>query len=325
MIHLRPTEPADFPAVRLLGLEGEPVDAAAFTAEIEKGDAATVRMVAASDGVVRGAARMVLPARPRLRHLARVEIAAEPAVAGPLLAELTDIAFRRMGQSRMDVNSADRALDAAFLETGFAPWIRRPDGWRREGVSAELITWGRLAPWITPAPLRPPPFPRRSGARLGEVLVRPATPDDFRAWAENMRHPGVLWGTHQTGTRSAAEWRARLGPRPEGVTLVGLHGERVVAHGSVDQLPGPRAHCMVLGISVAAEVQGLGAGDAMMTGLVAEARRRGMARVELQVYADNTRAEALYRKHGFADEGISPLGAWREGDWAWDRSMALVL
>ncbi len=321
----RAAEPEDLPTVRALGVPWETDPDERVAEAIAAGDPAVLRLVAVDSSGVVGYARVTLPARPRLRHLALVHLAASTPVLGPFLAYLQHVVFVRLGQLRMDVLCADRALDGALAASGFAPWIARVDGWRHDGVTADLVTWGRLADGLTaPAPA-PQRVVRSVAPRLSGVVVRPVRPEDAEQWSANMKHPGVLWGTHQTGTRSTAEWRRKLAPRPGGITLAAEWEGRLVGHGSVDQLAGPRAHCMMLGISVAAEVQGLGVGDAMMHGLVDAARGFGARRVELQVYADNHRAEALYRKFGFVDEGLSPLGAWREGGWAWDRCMALTL
>ena len=325
LVELRTAEPEDIPALRRLGARWEPPDDAALVEEITRGDPAAYRLVVMDAGAVVGFARLLLPARPRLRHLALVDVEVSAAALGPVLRHLREVAFVRMGQARMDVTSADPALTPGFLAAGLAPWIRRRGGWRHDGVTRDLITWGCLAEGLAPPPPLPRGFSRPSSPRLAGLHVRAVRPEDAPQWVANLDDPGVRWGTHQTGTRSVAEWRRRLVPRPSGVTLVVDHAGRIIAQGSIDRLPGDRAHCMVLGISVAATAQGLGAGDRLLAALIDAARATGAARLELQVYADNDRAEALYRKHGFEDEGVSPLGAWREGAWTWDRAMALGL
>lgn len=52
-------------------------------------------------------------------------------------------------------------------------------------------------------------------------------------------------------------------------------------------------------IAVVPEREGLGIGSAMLTELIAEARRRHAADVLLEVRADNPRAQELYRRFGF--------------------------
>jgi [ribosomal protein S18]-alanine N-acetyltransferase len=60
----------------------------------------------------------------------------------------------------------------------------------------------------------------------------------------------------------------------------------------------------VLTIAVVTARWGHGIGSALLDRLLAEARRRGCTEVFLEVRADNTRAQRLYRWRGFADVGI---------------------
>jgi ribosomal-protein-alanine N-acetyltransferase len=55
---------------------------------------------------------------------------------------------------------------------------------------------------------------------------------------------------------------------------------------------------------VAAGRWGHGIGSALLAALLAEARRRGCSEMFLEVRADNTRAQRLYKWWGFADIGI---------------------
>jgi [ribosomal protein S18]-alanine N-acetyltransferase len=60
----------------------------------------------------------------------------------------------------------------------------------------------------------------------------------------------------------------------------------------------------VLTIAVAAGRWGHGVGSALLAALLAEARRRGCSEMFLEVRADNTRAQRLYKWWGFAEIGI---------------------
>ena len=60
----------------------------------------------------------------------------------------------------------------------------------------------------------------------------------------------------------------------------------------------------VLTIAVATARWGRGIGLRLLSALVAEARRRGCAEMFLEVRADNTRAQRLYRWWGFTEIGI---------------------
>jgi [ribosomal protein S18]-alanine N-acetyltransferase len=60
----------------------------------------------------------------------------------------------------------------------------------------------------------------------------------------------------------------------------------------------------VVTLAVAADRWGQGAGSALLEALLAEAVRRGCTEVFLEVRADNTRAQRLYRRYGFSQIGI---------------------
>ncbi|MFF0863257.1 ribosomal protein S18-alanine N-acetyltransferase [Nonomuraea sp. NPDC003560] len=57
-------------------------------------------------------------------------------------------------------------------------------------------------------------------------------------------------------------------------------------------------------IAVLEKHQGTGIGSAMLTELLAEARRRGAREIFLEVRADNPRAQAVYRHFEFEEIGI---------------------
>ena len=64
------------------------------------------------------------------------------------------------------------------------------------------------------------------------------------------------------------------------------------------------AQADVLTIAVATSRWGQGIGSDLIAALLAEARRRRCTEVFLEVRADNTRAQRLYRRWGFAEIGI---------------------
>ena len=60
----------------------------------------------------------------------------------------------------------------------------------------------------------------------------------------------------------------------------------------------------VLTLAVATDRWGRGIGSALLRALLAEAVRRGCTEVFLEVRADNSRAQDLYRRHEFTEIGI---------------------
>src|SRR6267143_1156387 len=62
-------------------------------------------------------------------------------------------------------------------------------------------------------------------------------------------------------------------------------------------------HTAELGMGLRAKVRGHGLGSRLLKGVIALSRRRGIEKLELQVYASNAPARRLYRKFGFEVEG----------------------
>ena len=86
--------------------------------------------------------------------------------------------------------------------------------------------------------------------------------------------------------------------------FVAVDGERIV--GWCDCAPREMEgfrHSVGLGIGLIPEARGLGLGEQLLKKTIAACRRNGFERIELQVYANNRPARALYRKFGFRHEG----------------------
>jgi putative acetyltransferase len=152
------------------------------------------------------------------------------------------------------------------------------------------------------------------------IVVRRATTRDAAAFARMMGDPAVYAGLMQLPYPSEEMWSQRLAelllPGKTDVMLVAELDDRVA--GSCGLHPvGPalrRRHVMMLGISVAPEVQRRGVGSALMAAMCDYADRwAGILRLELTVYADNLPALALYRRFGFEVEGRHRAYALRDG------------
>jgi len=160
------------------------------------------------------------------------------------------------------------------------------------------------------------------------VTVRRAVLADAAAIARTMGDPQVLPQLLQVPYTSEEIWRARLaegfapgkpdmllvaelpGPegRPEVVGNAGLHPAGTALR---------RRHVMSLGIAVNSAAHGRGVGSALMQALCDWADNWGQVlRLELTVFADNTRAIALYRRFGFEIEGTHRAYALRHGEYA---------
>ncbi len=73
------------------------------------------------------------------------------------------------------------------------------------------------------------------------------------------------------------------------------------------------AHEGVLGMGLLPDYRGRGLGERLIRATLDAARVTGFERVSLTVYGRNTRAAALYRKVGFAMEGIRLRGKKLDG------------
>lgn len=162
--------------------------------------------------------------------------------------------------------------------------------------------------------------PARSRARLPAIVVRRATTGDAAAYARIMGDPLVFPGLMQMPHASEEQWQRRLEKWVEDdrgdLLIVAERGGEVVGTAGL-HTTGPamrRRHVMYLGISVAADAQRQGVGSALMQAMVDYADRWAQVlRLELQVYADNAPAIALYRRFGFVVEGRHPGFAMRDG------------
>lgn len=154
------------------------------------------------------------------------------------------------------------------------------------------------------------------------ITVRRARPGDAADFARLMADPEVYGNLMQLPWPTEEMWRARIedmaSPQRTDLQLVAERGGQVV--GSLGLHPPValrRRHVAMLGISVAHESQGQGVGRALMQAACDYADRWGqILRIELTVYTDNLRAQALYRHFGFREEGTHRAYALRDGQYA---------
>jgi L-phenylalanine/L-methionine N-acetyltransferase len=152
-------------------------------------------------------------------------------------------------------------------------------------------------------------------SRASEIRVRTCEDADLDSLAEMMNLPGVRRGTLSSGwhtPESIRKWRAsRLAGA---ITICAELEGRVVGHSHLEVATARRAHCGSVGFAVHDAYQGRGVGSALMAAIVECADLSlGLRRLELEVFADNAPAIALYRKFGFVVEGRSRGAVMREG------------
>ena len=163
------------------------------------------------------------------------------------------------------------------------------------------------------------------------VIVRRTRVSDAGAFAKMMGHPDVFPNLLQMPHASEEHWTARLtengAPGSPHVQVVAeAHGEVVGAAGLHPIGASPRKrHSMLLGINVAADWQGRGVGKLLMHTLCDYADNwLGLLRIELDVFADNRRAQALYERFGFVREGLMKRHTLRDGKYVDTVAMARI-
>jgi RimJ/RimL family protein N-acetyltransferase len=108
--------------------------------------------------------------------------------------------------------------------------------------------------------------------------------------------------------------------------IVALDNGRVV--GWCDIIRNTRAaklHCGLLGMGLLPEYRGKGIGTRLLTEILKQAAARGLHRVELEVFEENSAAIALYNKAGFKKEGRKSHAVRIEGKYINVVMMAIIL
>ena len=163
-------------------------------------------------------------------------------------------------------------------------------------------------------------FPESASSVATGLSVRRTRVADAEAYARMMSHPEVFPNLLQMPWASADQWQARLTEScavgSSHVQIVAEADGRVVGAAGLHPIgASPRKrHSMALGINVDADWHGRGVGKLLMQSLCDYADNwLGLLRIELDVYADNRRAQALYERFGFVREGVRRCEALRDG------------
>ena len=161
---------------------------------------------------------------------------------------------------------------------------------------------------------------------MSEIVIRHVEAADAEALRLLNTHPGVYHQTLQLPHPSMEMWQERVMKKPGRRPLVACLDNNVVGHLALDVMENPRrSHVATFGISVSAEVQGRGAGSALMREMINLCDNwLRIERIELTVFADNAPAIALYRKYGFEVEGTGKRFALRDGEFVDALYMARV-
>jgi putative acetyltransferase len=220
----------------------------------------------------------------------------------------------------LDVHRDHRPAIELYRRAGFEIEIEKRCDMLRDGRMVDGYHMGRIRPGFVPPPaIGEPPAIEVRGPRLdrSQIQIRASRFDDAVGMARLHETDSVMEGTFSTPFQNEREWRMRLASNDSSVrALVAIVDGRLVGSSALFQwASSPRlSHSAGFGISVHPDYQGRGVGDALITAILDLADRwMGVRRVQLEVYVDNERAQALYRKHGFEPEGIQRLSAFRRG------------
>ena len=142
--------------------------------------------------------------------------------------------------------------------------------------------------------------------------LRPTHPDDSEAMIEYMRRtagetPYLLRYPDEVSytIEQERELLANVLNNPDNVMMAAVVDGKIAGNCSISGLGAKRKirHRCAMAIALYQEYWNLGIGSAMIDYLTELAVRIGYEQIDLEVVADNTRAQTLYRKCGFTETG----------------------
>lgn len=159
------------------------------------------------------------------------------------------------------------------------------------------------------------PDPPKPFAGPPGLVIRAARVDDAVALTALMNLPRYRDGTLRLPHQRPEQTRRWLESEgAEALNLVAALDGALVGLAGLDRYRGRRAHAAGIGVGVHDDHHGRGIGSALIAELIDAADNwLGLRRLELTVYADNTRAIRLYERFGFVAEGIQRDYAFRAG------------
>jgi L-phenylalanine/L-methionine N-acetyltransferase len=263
-----------------------------------------------------GAAGMSALDRPRLRHAGRAWLASETSAAVPLLQTLWDLASAWWKLDRLAITvPASTRMGAALATAGFQIEVHRRKDLKDGGSLVDNLDYGCVRSGLAFTPPEPSVSRALRGPLPASFHIRASRGEDAAAFARVYTDLSAVRGTLQTPFTPAEVWRMRLEANESSGNhmFVATVGEDIVGTCGLHHATSPRRqHVWSPGMGIVTAWQSRGVGHAMMRHLLAEAASIGVTRLELEVYADNARAIALYEKHGFVREGVNRAAVWRD-------------
>ncbi|MDX7989341.1 GNAT family N-acetyltransferase [Xenorhabdus sp. 12] len=161
-----------------------------------------------------------------------------------------------------------------------------------------------------------------------EIIIRAAEIEDAEHCQRIFGQKSVYPNTMQRPCPSLETWRERL-KKNKTIGILDFVAEiegNVVGTIGIFTFENPRRkHVVSFGIGIDENHFGKGVGSKLLEFVIDYAFNwLGTIRIELDVFVDNDRAIALYKKFGFEEEGISRLQALRNGQYCDVLVMALL-
>jgi GNAT superfamily N-acetyltransferase len=142
---------------------------------------------------------------------------------------------------------------------------------------------------------------------MSTLEVRPARPDDERAWRALWDGYCEFYETEVPSEVTAATWRRLLEPAEPIEALVVEHGGEVAGFVNYVLHPstwGTAETCYLEDLFVSPAARGSGAGRALIEAVLERARSHGWDKVYWHTRQDNSRARALYDSFAQADDFV---------------------
>lgn len=157
--------------------------------------------------------------------------------------------------------------------------------------------------------MAPRSYPRRQEERVtGSLAVRPATADDATAWFTLWRDYCEALQGEVADEVSEGVWRRIISADPSvGCLLARGPDGRTIGFANYILHPhtwGLRLVCYLEDLFVVSEARGIGAGRALIDGLVSLGRQNGWRRVYWHTHAHNQQARRLYDRIGLSTDYV---------------------
>ncbi len=149
------------------------------------------------------------------------------------------------------------------------------------------------------------------------MIIRSAEVSDALGVKEIYSQEHAISGTLQPPFPTLEQWKAKLSHKSENsITLVAEIDEKIVGHLVLLGYSNPRRkHAAYFGMAVHRDFTKQGIGSELLNEAIKACDDwLNISRIELEVFADNAAAIALYKKLGFKKEGVLRKHSYKNGN-----------